>query len=150
MTEELDIVQNTQVLTDQKLHNMGYREGYQSAIEQVNFKVKNIGVQLGFNLINPVSKVEGLKWTNNALGLGEVSSENVCFRCNTGLISRTLDQISIEVQLAEEPSQIRSIFYEALASNKEAAPSTENFHNAQSLKECMSILETGANKLSPI
>ena len=150
MTEDLEIVQQSQLRRDEQYYNMGYREAFQSAMKRKDSEAKKIGFQLGYSLMNYNAKLEGYRWTARALELDDKNLE-----CQSNLIGEVLERIHLETEMLEEPTELRRVLSEAYTSIKATKPQETNFgdrisknRNETSLKECMDKLETGACKFS--
>ena len=149
MTEDLEMVQQSQLQRDEQYYNMGYREAFQSAMERKDSEANKIGLQLGYTLMDPNAKLEGYRWTARALELDDRNLE-----CQANLIGEVLERIHLETKTLEESSEIRRVLSEACAFIKTTKPqetmcsdSINKIPKKTSLKECMDKLEIWACKL---
>ena len=76
MTEDLEIVQQSQLQKDEAFYNMSYREAFQSAMERTDPEAKKLGFQLGYTLLSSNAKLEGFNWTARVLELDDKSLES--------------------------------------------------------------------------
>ena len=155
MTEDLEIVQQSQLQRDEAFYNMSYREAFQSAMERTDPEAKKLGFQLGYTLLSSNAKLEGFNWTARVLELDDKSLESQS-SSNMETIGEVLERIHLGTEMAEEPNEIKKVLSDVYTSLKVTTPhetvcsdSISNTRKKTSLKECMDRLETGACKLSP-
>ena len=148
MTEELEIVQLTQLQKDTQYYNMGYREAYQSALEVEDMEAKKTGFQLGFLLMYPPARREGYNWVLESLGLEVEGGEKELASSKVDTIKIILERIRLETDQIKEPDEIRRIFSSHLTS--QITPQDCSNRKTQSLADCKKELEKGVNALSPI
>ena len=148
MTEELKVVQLTQLQKDTQYYNMGYREAYQSTIGVEDMEAKKTGFQLGYILMNPPAKREGYNWVVESLGLEVEGGENKLTSSKADTIEIILERIRLETDQVKESVEIRKILSSHLTS--QITPLKCNTRKTQSLTECKQELEAGASALSPI
>ncbi|KAI6651680.1 hypothetical protein LOD99_4928 [Oopsacas minuta] len=150
MTEDLEVVQLSQLQTDKQYYNMGYREACQSALEVEDQEAKKIGFHLGYILIEPHAKLEGYTWVLNSLGIEMEGKLPV----NIDAIESVLEKIQIETQPVEESAEIRKILHTRLTAETTqqiiyAETPNSNKGKIINLQECMKKLEIRAGVLSP-